>query len=399
MAEAASAVPSENLPGPLRLGGLDLLRAIAISWVMLYHASIFGLAEYTFPIVNTGWIGVDIFFVLSGFLIGSQFFRPMSEGRRIDWRRFYIRRVFRTFPAYTAILIVYFTIPSLREFPRIQPAWQFLTFSENIFISLDQSKSFSHVWSLCVEEQFYLFMPVVIALLTFKYRLWKVMATGSLMMLGGMVLRGLAWLRYVAPFDVGRVPLDAFYINYTQHVYYPTWNRLDGLLFGVAAAALCKFRPERWNALLRRPNVVLVAGVSGLLCSIFFFGDQDTHFLPAVLGYPLLSGSIMLIVAAATHNDSVLSRFPVPGAASLAAISYSLYLSHKIVFHAFAVYASPQLTGHPLIGLAGAVLSAIIIGLLLYWTVEHPFLSFRDKLTGRSQASVSPTAHHAPIEA
>ncbi len=82
-----------------RLPGLDLLRAIAIVWVMLFHAyALFGLGTAFAWLSGYGWMGVDIFFVLSGFLIGSQVLQPLQRGERLSFGRFYARRAWRILP-------------------------------------------------------------------------------------------------------------------------------------------------------------------------------------------------------------------------------------------------------------------------------------------------------------
>ena len=152
-----------------RLPGLDLVRAMAISWVIVYHASIMSLVpnpELWF--FQFGWIGVDLFFVLSGFLIASQILRPFAIKEKPAYAKFALRRLLRTVPAYAAMVLIYFKIPQFREQASIQPLWQFLTFTGNIFFVADAPKAFSHVWSLCVEEQFYLLFPLVVALLSIR---------------------------------------------------------------------------------------------------------------------------------------------------------------------------------------------------------------------------------------
>ena len=119
------------------LPGLDLLRAIAIAWVMLYHVT---SNSVRLPaVIEFGWMGVDLFFVLSGFLIGWQVLKPFTMGARPDWGRFFPRRAWRVLPAYWVVLAVYFAFPALRESPNIQPAWQFLSFTQNIFADYDKA--------------------------------------------------------------------------------------------------------------------------------------------------------------------------------------------------------------------------------------------------------------------
>lgn len=114
---------------PSRLSGLDLLRAVAIAWVMVCHANGFGLL----PSDYFGWMGVDLFFVLSGFLIGGQLFAPIARGGRPDYRSFLARRLLRTLPAYLAVLAVYLAFPGLWDRQSLQPALQFFTFTQNLF--------------------------------------------------------------------------------------------------------------------------------------------------------------------------------------------------------------------------------------------------------------------------
>ncbi len=108
-----------------RLPGLDLLRAIAIAWVMLYHVTSYGVRLPDF--IEFGWMGVDLFFVLSGFLVGCQFLKPYTFGMQPSWGEFFMRRAWRVLPAYLVVLGIYFTIPAVRESPNIQPLWHFLT--------------------------------------------------------------------------------------------------------------------------------------------------------------------------------------------------------------------------------------------------------------------------------
>ncbi len=111
--------------------GLDLLRAFAIIVVVIYHAGIFG---FTLPRDwhRFGWIGVDLFFVLSGYLIGGQLLASLARGHPINLRRFFARRALRIMPAYFVILAIYFCLPSLREFPEISSLWKFVLSVQNM---------------------------------------------------------------------------------------------------------------------------------------------------------------------------------------------------------------------------------------------------------------------------
>ncbi|HEY2568267.1 MAG TPA: acyltransferase, partial [Candidatus Udaeobacter sp.] len=109
-----------------RQPGLDLLRALAIIVVVIYHAALFGF-ELPGRIDRFGWIGVDLFFGLSGYLIGGQLLASLARGNKINLGRFFARRVLRIMPAYFVVLAVYFLLPSWREYPEMaQPLWKFL---------------------------------------------------------------------------------------------------------------------------------------------------------------------------------------------------------------------------------------------------------------------------------
>jgi peptidoglycan/LPS O-acetylase OafA/YrhL len=369
-----------------RAPGLDLLRAIAIAWVMYSHTQLFGLVSQDDPVANSGWMGVDLFFALSGFLIGGQLFRqylggaasPLrSEGGTSGVLVFYARRLLRTLPAYLVVVALYFAAPWWRERPTIQPLWQFLSFTENLFVDMRHAKSFSHVWSLCVEEQFYLLAPLIVWVTMLRPRLWKAVAVCSGVMLLGIVLRWSLWEQALAPLQ-GR---DGFGTRWIETIYYPTWNRLDGLLCGMVFAAVRAFRPGWWAALTARANAVLAVGLVGLGVSLWLFHDQKA-LLASVIGYPILALSMAALVVAGASRTSLIGARAIPGASLLAALAYSLYLSHKAAYHLVALAAGKGLDAQPALKLFLSVALALVVGAGLYLAVERPFLTLRDRWFG-----------------
>jgi peptidoglycan/LPS O-acetylase OafA/YrhL len=204
----------------------------------------------------------------------------------------------------------------------------------------------------------------------------------------GIGIRSCLWLHDVAktPFSLSAEP---DWRPYVRLIYYPTWSRLDGLLAGIAIAAVKIFRPARWDRLVARPNLLLLAGVAGIGGSTFLFGGQIAPFLPSATGFPLLAASIALVVAAASTDRALIGRYRVPGATALATGAYSLYLSQKIAYHAVGAALAPRLgaTGYARFTLA--VAAALAAGAALYWAVERPFLKLRDRLEGRSRSSIA----------
>jgi len=104
------------------LAGLDHLRALAVILVVLYHYSLFGHPAYLHETIgNFGWTGVDLFFVLSGYLIGGQLLSRVARNQPVDYGTFYLKRFLRIIPAYLAVLILYFTIPAFTERSTLPP--------------------------------------------------------------------------------------------------------------------------------------------------------------------------------------------------------------------------------------------------------------------------------------
>jgi peptidoglycan/LPS O-acetylase OafA/YrhL len=172
-----------------RHAGIDFLRAVAILCVMAYHLDgpDLRLPAWT----HNGWMGVDLFFVLSGYLIGLQVLRPYGAGLPVDWVRFFQRRAWCILPAYLAVLALYLAVPAWRESDAMAPLWQFLTFTTNLFPDYARQRAFSHAWSLCLEEHFYLLLPAVVWLLARAPTARRVAGCAVLLLSGGIALRGL----------------------------------------------------------------------------------------------------------------------------------------------------------------------------------------------------------------
>ncbi|KQR12734.1 MULTISPECIES: acyltransferase family protein [Xanthomonas] len=365
----------------MRYPALDLLRGIAIVWVMLFHAFVVGgLGPDWAWLSRYGWMGVDLFFVLSGFLIGSQVLTPLARGQRLDFKDFYLRRALRILPAFAVVLLVYIALPGVREAPGLAPWWMFATFTLNLLVDYGQQAAFSHAWSLCVEEHFYLVFPLLATLLLRRPSAGRFIALCVAVVVAGIALRTSVWLHNTALDQVGGGQQRNWFV---EDLYYPTWNRLDGLLAGVVLAVLKVFRPQVWQRLQQRGNTWLLAGLVVMVLALWLFRER-TGLIGNALGWPVLSFGLALLVLAGTAN-SAFGRLRVPGAAWLAAISYSLYLTHKAMFHVTQTWFGAALEGRGVLAFAvyGAV--ALLAGALLHYSVERPFLRLRGVLL-RSRA-------------
>lgn len=356
-----------------RKPGLDLLRAIAILWVMPFHAY---LAGYMGGGVLrwSGWMGVDLFFALSGFLIGTQVFDALAARGRLDFVDFYLRRGFRTLPAYVVVLGLYLAWPVMREAPDMMPAWTFLTYTLNLFYD-PQRTAFSHAWSLCVEEQFYLLFPLLALLLAHARRWRSGVVLVAALVLGGTILRGLLWLHLIHPLQVRGEDAGGTYLRF---LYVPTYARLDDLLGGVALAAARSYGTRGWAWIERHADVAAITGVLLAGLCMWGFDGRRLGFAANVFGYPVLALAMTSLVAAAASGQGVLAKIRVPGAAWFAAASYSLYLSHKMVYGQLHGRFAPWADGHGIWTALIYVAAVLAVGAALHYAVERPCLRLRE---------------------
>ncbi len=374
----------------MRYPGLDLLRAIAIVWVMFFHSWVVGgLGQDWSWLSRYGWMGVDLFFVLSGLLIGQQVLLPLARGERLRWGDFYLRRALRILPAFWVVLALYQWVPAWRESPGMEPAWKFLAFVVNLDMDYRLS-AFSHAWSLCVEEHFYLVFPLLAWWLTRRPAAWKVAALAVAVVLAGIALRAGIWLHDTAQEAAGAPDRNWF----IEDIYYPTWNRLDGLLCGVLLATLKVFRPQWWTGMQRHANAALLAGVAVMALAMWLFRAR-AGLLGNAIGWPVLSVGLALLVFSGAGTHSVIGRWRLPGAGWLAAISYSLYLVHKAVFNLVQTQVDGLFDGWGVLSAAiyGGV--AILVAAVLHYTIERPFLGLRGRVLAPRSAKTVALAERA----
>lgn len=357
-----------------RQPGLDLLRALAIIVVVVYHAALFGF-KLPGRVDRFGWIGVDLFFVLSGYLIGGQLLAPLARDQPIKLGRFFTRRALRIMPAYFAVLAIYFLLPSWREYPDMsQPLWKFLLSVQNI--GLHGGTAFSHAWSLAVEDQFYLALPFLLLFLFRRPRLAIIIP--CLIVIGGIGLR--AFLAAQNPSVDGGVSSSGF----QSWIYYPTWTRLDPLVFGVALAAIEKIRPQWWRRIINCAPWLLLPAL-GIIAYALYLGETDILTVVAcVWQFPLIALGMAGLLVCAVSPRLPLRRVAIPGAAFIASIAYSGYLIEKLVINGVEQFCANHdivLTSAP--ALIGVELCVYAAAAILFLSVERPFLLLRRRLTAR----------------
>ncbi|MDR3528045.1 MAG: acyltransferase family protein [Rhizomicrobium sp.] len=332
---------------------IDALRAVAVSLVIAFHYGIGG--------ISGGFVGVDIFFVISGFLIGGILDRELAEGR-FSLLRFYERRVRRIFPALFAMLGLAAVAASLWLFPADlqrfgESAAAAALFWSNIFFAAtagyweaaSSSKPLLHTWSLAVEEQFYLVFP----LLLWAIKGWA--RRGRLMTLAVMGVVSFA----ASVWAVQVTPTAAFYL-----APYRFWEFLLGAVCASGIAALAP-RHDGWGRRYLGEGLA-AAGLALIAYSALTLSAASAFpGLGAVL--PCL-GAVLLIAAGADNTVSrALSWKPI---VFLGLISYSLYLWHWPVW----VFASHLLARAPQgFEITGCAALTFTLSVLSWKFVEQPF--------------------------
>ena len=371
----------------VRLHGLDTLRALAVTLVVLHHYTLFVSGDdNTFGWVGRiGWAGVDLFFALSGYLIGNQIFAALKTEAGLSLKAFYARRLLRTLPNYLVVLAIYFMWPAWGENAALAPAWRYLSFTQNL--ALAPGTAFSHSWSLAIEEQFYLLLPAL-ALLGIALRLrigaaWIFIAG---IVAAGMLVRARLWCVHVDAHDYG------IYFYY-KLIYYSSFCRLDELVAGVGLALLKNRHPNVWTRVTAHGNRTLAAGLAVTGLTFWLFLDDRYGFAATVIGFPLLALGFGLLTLAALSQRSWLRDLRMPGAGRLAVWSYAIYLTHR---GACAVAVAPlQKLGYgPQTGVAMALLMglSVLSGWLLYRLVETPFMALRARYVPGNLARRASTA-------
>jgi peptidoglycan/LPS O-acetylase OafA/YrhL len=344
-----------------RLPGLDLLRAAAIVMVLLAHypKAGHGMGE---RILNFGWTGVDLFFVLSGYLIGGQLLQPIGSGEPVRLGRFYLRRLFRTLPPYFVVLPLYFLA-------KHSWSWNYVFFVQNFRMPA----TFTPSWSLCVEEQFYLLFPLA-AVLVFQRQPRRTLQYGVPLFLAGEVALRLAiWL--VQRPDLQPEPQAL--AKYMESLYYPTWCRLDGIALGVALAGVKSFCPDWWLWLMERPGHLLTASGAFLALAVAALW-RHYSLLCSTVGLTTLNLSFAFLTAAALSKRGPLARLHIPGAQYVALISYSIYLTHSL-----AIDLSRD---------SGVIVTALAIlafAVALHYAVERPSMAIRDRILNKKPAGLA----------
>ncbi|MBK7214049.1 MAG: acyltransferase [Bacteroidales bacterium] len=339
--------------------------------VFLYHYQLpyFGYPDWLPEVAKFGWTGVDLFFVLSGFLISSQLFEQIKANQKISLKDFFIKRFFRILPAYWTVVLIYFCFTYFHEREALPPLWKFLTFTQNFGMNINLYGTFSHAWSLCVEEHFYFLLPItlyfMLSIKQFKWSIWLLIG----LFLFGFVIRYYSWNSLYNPTGL-----------WYKYIYYPTYNRLDGLLIGVSIAAIYQFRPKVWAKISQYGNLIAILGLAILMAAAILFYDERS-FEASIFGFPMISVGFGFLLIGAVSPNTVLSSWDSKITSFIATLSYGIYLIHKGIVHMTQNFLSgfsiePKSNFMILLCIGTTIIGALLLRLI----IEKPFMKLRSKL-------------------
>ncbi len=358
----APAFPSRSLG---RVGAFDGVRAVAVILVVWFHVGVLrSLSPGLKP--SGGFLGVDIFFVLSGFLITALLLGDQSRRGRVRFGAFYRRRALRLLPVVVLFLAAHMVfaaivgVPASREHAAIIPVLLYYTNWYSIHARLPLA--FGHLWSLAVEEQFYLVWPLAVALLTVRSRMRTVVAV-----LGGAIFAVAVYRAVLVHDGVG-----------WNRLIVGTDTRADTILVGALLAHV-------W--VRGRARVPHLRGMAWLATAFLAVCVLRCTYATGFLyrgGFTLIAIATAIVLLALLESEwageRLLAARPLR---ALGRVSYGVYVFHPLVFW-WVFYVGHRWNAGVRFFVAFAVLAAAVIA--SWRLVERPFLRWKDRLEGRVDA-------------
>jgi peptidoglycan/LPS O-acetylase OafA/YrhL len=346
---------------------LDGLRAIAILGVMLYHLNL--------PGFTAGFAGVDLFFVLSGFLITSLLLTEHARTGRLDLARFYLRRVLRLIPALVLVLIAALTLAYLFGSPNEQTftitgIWSSLLYVSNWVLVLVPNSSLgplNSMWSLAVEDQFYIiWTPILAYLLSKRISRPTLLISLSLAALVSTLACALHW--YLSgTFVASALGTDA---------------RAQALLVGCMLGVL--YVSGRFPYKARHLMICAMTAALSLTFLITLRADSVLY----TIGYLIIAIGAGCLIVLAISSPKVASLLSFKPLVWIGSLSYGLYLWHLLIYW---YLSPPHVHVDPLIAHTIAFALSFVAAAASYYLFERYFLQLKKRVSARP-------ATHAPAE-
>lgn len=396
---------------------IDGIRAIAILWVIVFHVWLFHIDSYPdvcseitdHPLlmwITKGDLGVDLFFVISGFLIGNILFKEVIRSGRIRIKRFYIRRFLRLMPAYVVCMIGGALLSKGTPLENYHMAWANLLYINNYI----PHSYMPWTWSLAIEEQFYLVIPFVILVVFPRLR-------NKMIFFLPLAIFSPA-LKYYFTMYVGDYtwPMKSVFFDDDWHrwfwdYYVLTHFRYGGLLAGVGIAYLHNYHRSKMESFFSKHNtfasgctvlaLLLIASISTI--SLGQWSDVESsifHTLPRWIGnaYEAVHRELFYYAVAAIIIVCLYSRTKIVDGVRhflslkffypIAQVSYSAYLFHEMFMYLYFIQAKIWFDGSGLpvwsIMLFNGIVSLVVVlfvASLMFLFVEQPFQRMKERLT------------------
>jgi peptidoglycan/LPS O-acetylase OafA/YrhL len=368
-----------------RVKQLDVLRAVAVLLVLCSHVPSFAWLQ------RCGWIGVDLFFVLSGFLVSGLLYSEYKTRGSLSPKRFLIRRGLKIYPAFYTFVILSVVLMLLTKM-KIPID---LLLAEILFVQNYYGGLWGHTWSLCIEEHFYLLLTAGL------YLLWRSRSRNgtpfdsipkmTLAVAGVLVAARALTYVFIVPYNF-------------QYHFKPTHLRIDSLLFGVYLAYFHHFHRDRLTDFVNRNRPWLLLFSAAAIAPAVFLPVEGAFV--SIIGFTLLYlgfGCVLLLALHSRNPGSSMLRYVSSASGSIlarvGAYSYSIYLWHLVVAslgltlirraynQTYAILSHGTIAQplHPLLEFAAYVIASVAVGIAMAKVVEMPVLRLRDRyFPGRS---------------
>ena len=367
---------------------IDILRFVAVVLVLGRHSDHLNISDYG-PVVSTvsqawmtgGWVGVDLFFVLSGFLVSGLLFR---EGQNLNISRFLIRRGFKIYPSFYVLIfatLVYDLIFSTGVRPDTY-------LSEIVFAQSYFPHVWPHTWSLAVEEHFYILLPLALLVIKRTSR-------------GGQYSQlPIAVAAVCVASLTGRIALAAsadIAWSFQNGYYFATHLRIDALAFGVLLSYLVNYDPKKLDVIARHRREFLTLSLA--LIAPAFLMDVSQSFFISTFEYTFLYIGFGISLIAALGSDRIASMSAGRigrVAAYLGRHSYSVYLwhypikliTHQIFFRILGVDSGSLVAGS-IVEFGVYLTASFAIGIAMAKLIEFPALRLRESIFSRTRSSAA----------
>lgn len=353
---------------------LDVLRCIAVLLVLARHAH-----AQTF-LNQAGWVGVDLFFVLSGFLISGLLFAEYKKRGAIDFKRFFIRRGLKIYPMFYLLLL--FTLPEQLVLHKISPVGNYL--AEIFYVQNYHQGLWTQTWSLAVEEHFYILLPLFLLLLIWFSR---DESNPFRTIPAAFVVVALACLAFRIH-TMMSVPLADLTWPISGRALTFTHERMDALFFGVLLGYLYHFHPQRLRVFQSKPGALAFTLAGAALVSTCLIFPQTSRFmLTGGLTMLYLGFGFLLMVSlhlrgllggvTARATETVGSAFAYVGM-----YSYSIYIWHVAIGSLLPGFIR-RVSGFR-IDLRHSDLfyyaASLAFGIVMSRLIEYPILRVRDRI-------------------